>query len=147
MSKNKLSHRLFFLGILCLLLWIIGWLLELHRIKSIKGKFLTIPQSIGWHVSQQGNLWGLGHPWILLETKNDDYSEWSRNLGTLKYPDEDELKVIPKQAMELGAEFDAKWGKFTGESSIIYFKSNQKSNREFPDEDGKTMVLVVVVNF
>jgi hypothetical protein len=83
----------------------------------------------------------------LLKTKNDDYGEWSRNLGTLKYPDEDELKVIPKQAMELGAEFDTKWGKFTGGTNIIYFKSKQKSNREFPDEDGKTIVLVVVVNF
>ena len=129
------------------MLWIICWLVELHVIKSIKEKFLTTPKSIGWHVSQQGNLWGLGHPWMLLETYNDDYGEWLRNLGTIKYPDEDELKVIPKQAMELGAEFDSKWGKFTGESSIIYFKSNQKSNREFPDEAGKTIVLVVVVNF
>jgi len=147
MSKNKLSSRLFFFGILCFLFWTIGWLLELHVIKSTKGKFLTTPESIKWHVSQQGNLWGLGHPWILLETNNHDYVEWSRNLGTVKYPVEDELKVIPKQAMELGAEFDSKWGKFTGDNSIIYFKSSQKSNREFPDDDGKTMVLVVVVNF
>lgn len=147
MSKKKLSSILFGLGILCFLLWIIGWLLEFNAIKSIKGKFLTIPESIGWDISQQGNLWGLGHPWILFETDKDDYIEWSRNIGTVKYPDEDELKVIPKQAIELGAVFDANWGKFNGESSIIYFKSNQNSNGQLTDEDGKIMVLVVVVSF
>jgi hypothetical protein len=147
MSKYKLSRRLFLSGISCFLLWIIVWFLELHAIKSIKGKIFTAPESIGWNVSKQGNLWGLGHPWILFETTKNNYDEWSTNIGTIKYPDEDELKVIPKQAMELGAAFDSKWRKFSGESSIIYFKSNQKSNRALTDESGKTMILVVVVNF
>jgi len=147
MLKKKLYSRPYHVGVLLILLLTIAWLLDLKMIGSIKEECLSSPESAKWKVNEKGNFWNFGHPWILFESKRDDHLEWYKNIGKLQYPDQDELRIIPERAKELGSMFKIEWKKFKGENSIIYFGSSQDFDRDSIDQDRKIFTFVVVVNF